>query len=191
MARTPDWSAQVSAARITHAAIDVASVRCIWYGSFGNAEGRCVLVRESGSTKPYDMALYTLDTDTDDVGIVQRYAVRWSIEPSNAAGKQQMGVGQARNRLPKAVQRTVPFGMLVQSLVIVWYAVSGYHPRRCRRPAGGRARWVCAGGRPEGRSLRDRSDAGKVSPGSIGGSLSVTTVVYGPPMLLSSHPEVT
>ena len=59
---------------------------------------------------------------------VARYAVRWSIEPSNATGKQQMGVGQARNRLPKAVQRTVPFGMLVQSMVIVWYALHGYHP---------------------------------------------------------------
>jgi hypothetical protein len=59
---------------------------------------------------------------------VQRYAVRWSIEPSNATSKQQMGVGQARNRLPKAVERTVPFGMLVQSLVIVWYALHGYHP---------------------------------------------------------------
>ncbi|MBN1170940.1 MAG: transposase [Micromonosporaceae bacterium] len=42
--------------------------------------------------------------------------------------KQQMGVGQARNRLPRAVERTVPFGMLVQSLVVVWYATAGYHP---------------------------------------------------------------
>jgi hypothetical protein len=39
-----------------------------------------------------------------------------------------MGVGQARNRLPRAVESTVPFGMLVQSLVVVWYAVSGYRP---------------------------------------------------------------
>jgi hypothetical protein len=108
--------------------IDVASVACIWYGSFGNAPGRCVLVREAGSTKPYDMALFTLDTDTDDAGIVERYAVRWSIEPTNATSKQHMGVGQARNRLPKAVERTVPFGMLVQSLVVLWYAVSGHHP---------------------------------------------------------------
>lgn len=37
-------------------------------------------------------------------------------------------MGQARNRLPQAVHRTVPFGMLVQSLVIVWYTVAGYHP---------------------------------------------------------------
>lgn len=103
-------------------------VACIWYGSFGNTPGRCVLVREATSTKAYDLALFTVDTQATAAQIVARYAVRWSIEPSNANSKQQMGVGQARNRLPKAVERTVPFGMLVQSLVIVWYALHGHHP---------------------------------------------------------------
>jgi len=42
--------------------------------------------------------------------------------------KQQTGVGQARNRLPKAVERTVPFGMIVQSMIIAWYALYGYDP---------------------------------------------------------------
>ena len=60
--------------------------------------------------------------------VVERYAIRWSIEPSNAVGKQQMGVGQARNRVKNAVERTVPFGMLTQSLVIVWYTLYGHHP---------------------------------------------------------------
>jgi hypothetical protein len=106
----------------------LAEVACIWYGSFGNEPGRCVLVREEKSTKAYDLALFTFDAQATAADVVARYAARWSIEPSNANGKQQMGVGQARNRLPKAVQRTVPFGMLVQSLVIVWYALSGYHP---------------------------------------------------------------
>jgi DDE superfamily endonuclease len=106
----------------------LAVVACIWYGSFGNTPGRCVLVREANSTKAYDLALFTFDAEATAAEVVARYAVRWSIEPSNATGKQQMGVGQARNRLPKAVQRTVPFGMLVQSMVIVWYALSGYHP---------------------------------------------------------------
>jgi hypothetical protein len=106
----------------------LAEVACIWYGSFGNEPGRCVLVREEDSSKAYDLALFTFDTQASAAQVVARYAVRWSIEPSNATGKQQMGVGQARNRLPRAVQRTVPFGMLVQSLVIVWYALSGYHP---------------------------------------------------------------
>ncbi|MCA1674897.1 MAG: transposase [Actinobacteria bacterium] len=108
--------------------VHLAEVPCIWYGSFGNTIGRCVLVREEGSTKPYDLALFTTDTVATAAEIVERYAVRWSIEPSNATGKQQMGVGQARNRLPKAVERTVPFGMLIQSMVIVWYALHGYHP---------------------------------------------------------------
>jgi len=108
--------------------IDVACVPCIWYGSFGNAPGQCVLVREPSTGRAYDTAFFSLDTDATAEQIVERYSVRWSIEPSNATSKQQMGVGQARNRLPKAVERTVPFGMLVQSLVIIWYAVSGYHP---------------------------------------------------------------
>jgi hypothetical protein len=109
-------------------AVHLAEVACIWFGSFGNRPGRCVLVREDDSTKPYDLALFTLDAQATTAQVVERYAVRWSIEPANATGKQQMGVGQARNRVPKAVERTVPFGMLVQSLVIVWYAQHGYHP---------------------------------------------------------------
>ena len=39
-----------------------------------------------------------------------------------------MGVGQARNRVPAAVQRTVPFGMLMMSLVYCWYTRYGHHP---------------------------------------------------------------
>jgi hypothetical protein len=108
--------------------VQVAEVACIWYGSFGNAPGRCVLVREADCTKPYDLALFTVDLACAATEVAERYATRWSIEPSNATGKQHMGVGQARNRLPKAVQRTVPFGMLTQSLVIIWYAACGYHP---------------------------------------------------------------
>jgi len=106
----------------------LAEVPCIWYGSFGNAVGRCVLVREEDSARAYDLALFTIDAAATTAQLVQRYAVRWSIEPSNAMGKQQMGVGQARNRVPKAVERTVPFGMLMQSMVILWYALHGYHP---------------------------------------------------------------
>jgi hypothetical protein len=108
--------------------VQLAQVACIWYGSFGNTLGRCVLVRELGSTKAYDLALFTLDPTATPAQIVERYAMRWSIEPANAVGKQQMGVGQARNRVKNAVERTVPFGMLIQSLVVIWYALHGHHP---------------------------------------------------------------
>jgi len=66
----------------------LAEVACIWYGSFGNTPGRCVLVWEENSTKAYDLALFTLDLQTSAAGVVQRDAFRWSIEPCNATSKQ-------------------------------------------------------------------------------------------------------
>jgi hypothetical protein len=106
--------------------VAIAVIDCLWYGPFGDTPGRAVLVREPDTDTGYNLALFT--TDTGGEQIVARYADRWSIEPANAVGKQLLGVGQARNRVRKAVQRTVPFGFLVQTLVIVWYALSGYHP---------------------------------------------------------------
>lgn len=108
--------------------VHLAVADAIWYGTFGNTPGRVVLLREIGSATPYGLALFTTDAAAAGERIVERYAVRWSIEPSNANGKQQTGVGQARNRLPKAVERTVPFGMIIQSMVIVWYVQYGYDP---------------------------------------------------------------
>jgi hypothetical protein len=108
--------------------VDIAVVEAIWYGPFGNTAGRVVLLREIGSATSYGLALFSTDTNATGEQIVERYAIRWSIEPSNANGKQQTGVGQARNRLPKAVERTVPFGMIIQSMVITWYALYGYDP---------------------------------------------------------------
>ena len=71
--------------------VQLAQVACLWYGSFGNTLGRSVLVREPGSTKAYDLALITLDQTATPAQIVERYRMRWSIEPANAVGKQQMG----------------------------------------------------------------------------------------------------
>jgi hypothetical protein len=69
-------------------------IPAIWYGPFGNTGGQVVLVGDPGSTKVQDLALFTTDTDATDTttaageAITERYAVRWSIEPSNANGKQ-------------------------------------------------------------------------------------------------------
>ncbi|SNQ52021.1 conserved hypothetical protein [Frankia canadensis] len=41
--------------------------------------------------------------------------------------------------MPKAIERTVPFGMLVQTLVIVWYTCTATNPRTYS-PAGS-LRW--------------------------------------------------
>src|SRR6266567_4598830 len=104
--------------------VQAAVTGALWYGSFSEAPGQLVLVRDPGSGKPYDLALFTLDPAATAATVIERYSWRWPIEPSNAAGKQILGVGQACNRLEAAVERTVPFGFLIQSLLICWYARS-------------------------------------------------------------------
>ncbi len=37
-----------------------------------------------------------------------------------------LGAGQARTRTRRAVQRDVPFALLVHTLVVIWYARHGY-----------------------------------------------------------------
>lgn len=108
--------------------VAITAIDALWYGAFGDTPARVVLVREPDATTGYDIALLCTDRDADPKTIIERYAQRWSIEPANHAAKNVLGVGQARNRLTKAVERTVPFGFLIQTLVIVWYAMSGYHP---------------------------------------------------------------
>ena len=60
-------------------------------------------------------------------------------EPSNAAGKQVTGAGDACNRVTRAVERAVQFAFLIQSLMTCWYAVAcdpaaGLDQRRQRSP---------------------------------------------------------
>jgi hypothetical protein len=54
--------------------------------------------------------------------------MRWAIEVTFFDCRQTLGVGQARNRAPLAVERTWAFGMYVYSLVVVWYALHGHKP---------------------------------------------------------------
>lgn len=108
--------------------VSLAVVGCLWHGAFSDTPGRLVLVRDPDATSGYGRAIFTTDLTAPPAQIVARYADRWSIEVANATGKQLLGVGQARNRVPRAVERTAPFGFLFQVLVIVWYTVYGHHP---------------------------------------------------------------
>lgn len=83
---------------------------------------RVILVRECGSDKPYDIALVTTDLQASAEAIVGRYARRWLVEQSIKDGKDLFGASDPQNRLPKAVQRTVPFAMLAQTIPLLWYA---------------------------------------------------------------------
>lgn len=94
-----------------------------WYGPWKDLPVRLILLRDTG--KYYDLALITTDLTSPVEQVISRYASRWSIEVVFSQMRQILGVGQARNRTPRAVERTVPFGLTVYTLVIYWYARHG------------------------------------------------------------------
>ncbi|MHB8506881.1 MAG: IS701 family transposase [Acidimicrobiales bacterium] len=111
----------------TTATVSVAALACLWHGVFGPQQVTVIMIRERSKTG-YDVALVTTDITATRAQIIERYATRWSIEVAIEDAKQTIGVGQARNRLRLAVERTVPFGLTVGTLAVCWYATSGHHP---------------------------------------------------------------
>jgi hypothetical protein len=110
--------------------VQLAEIVCLWYGAYRSRTIRVILVRDPDRATRcgYQLALITTDLTSPATQIVERYAARWSIEVAIEDAKQITGVGQARNRVPAAVERTVPFGLLTQTLVVLWYATAGHHP---------------------------------------------------------------
>ena len=110
--------------------VEITDVTCLWYGTWRTDTVRVILVRDTGkkttAAAGYDIALVTTDLDATPEQIIARYAARWSIEVTFFDVKNILGVGQARNRVKKAVERTVPFGLFCHSLLIIWYALHGH-----------------------------------------------------------------
>ena len=103
---------------------DLAEVTCLWYGCLDTRAVRVILARDTATT----LALVTTDLAASAAALIERYAARWSIEQAFADARGIPGAGEARTRARRAVERTVPFAMLIHSLVITWYARHGYDP---------------------------------------------------------------
>ena len=97
---------------------------CLWYKPFHTRPVKVILIRNPGTTDGFDVALASTDTETTAGQLIARYDSRWTIETCHQEAKAH-GVGQARNRVQQAVERTVPFGFLAQTITTTWYAVHG------------------------------------------------------------------
>ena len=113
----------------TTTTVQIAERVCLWFGTWRTDPVRVILLRDTGRTSGsgYDLTLVTTDRTATPEEIIARYAARWSIEVMFFDVKNILGVGQARNRVRKAVERTVVFGLFCHSLLIVWYSLHG-HP---------------------------------------------------------------
>jgi hypothetical protein len=104
--------------------VEALVVEGLWHSVLGPRAVRVVIVREPSDTEGYRVALLTTDLEAGVAEIIARYADRWSIEVCFQDAKQTVGVGEARNRVRPAVERTVPFGLLCQSVAVAWYALN-------------------------------------------------------------------
>jgi hypothetical protein len=130
IAACASWKTVTVARYGTRSTVQVTELICLWYGTWRTDTVRVILVRETGTkavpAKGYGIALVTTDLTATPEEIIARYAARWSIEVTFFDVKNILGVGQARNRVAKAVQRTVPFGLFCHSILIVWYVLHGH-----------------------------------------------------------------
>ncbi len=97
---------------------------CLWYTPFHARVVKVILIRNPGRDDGFDVALASTDADATGAELISRYDSRWTIETAHQEAKAH-GVGQARNRVQRAVERTVPFGFLTQTITIAWYALHG------------------------------------------------------------------
>src|SRR6266581_356277 len=75
-----DWRDTVIRAYGKDENVQVACRQALWYGSFRSAPGQLLLIREPGSAKPYDLGLFTLDTQAGPEALAERYSWRWAID---------------------------------------------------------------------------------------------------------------
>lgn len=101
---------------------------CLWYSCLGTRHLRLILVRNPTTTTGYDLALLTTDPTSSPATLTSRYAARWSIEVCFHNVREHLGAGHPRNRTRPAVQRTIPFQLVVYSLTVLWYTLAGHHP---------------------------------------------------------------
>lgn len=122
------WAEQVVRRYGKTEALKLAVIDCLWEPLGPQTPVRVILVADERKPCGYQLALITTDLTATAGQIVERYADRWPIEVAFEEGKELFGVGDARNRTEKAVQRTVPFQFLTMTLTTIWYALHGHHP---------------------------------------------------------------
>jgi SRSO17 transposase len=108
-------------------AVEVHAFSCLWHGALGYTPVQLLLVRDASKPTGYQLALLSTDIGASAAELIERYGDRWPIEVSFEEAKGLAGVGDARNRTRRAVERTVPFQFVCMTLTIVWYALHGDH----------------------------------------------------------------
>ena len=81
---------------------------------------------------------YSTVSSASSEQILRWFSWRWPIEVTNHDTKQHLGLGEAENRQVKAVRRTVPMGLLLYSLMVLWHECIRTAPAKTLRQWSGK-----------------------------------------------------
>lgn len=108
-----------------HAALQVKTMRALYYKAGKDRLLTIVLVRDTEGGRP-DQMFYCTRLDWDARTILSHYAARWSVEVMHFNAKQMMGLEDPANRTPRAVERTAPVGLALYGLTLIWFDRHGH-----------------------------------------------------------------
>jgi len=91
-----------------------------------------VLVRDPDG-KRGDTVLMTTDESLSPMRIIEAFVRRWALEVTFEETRRELGLETLRNWSPTAVQRSVPLGLGLYALVVVWFARHVKEPEACKQ----------------------------------------------------------
>lgn len=117
-----------------HTTLAVKGQQALYYTAGKGRLLTILLTRDRQGKRP-DHRFYCTRLDWEVRAVLSAYASRWALEVTFEAAKQVLGLEDAANRLPKAVQRTAPLALLLYSLVVLWFDEGGHeHVQFPQRP---------------------------------------------------------
>lgn len=108
-----------------HTTLAVKTQQALYYKAGGQRLLTIVLTRDLVGGRP-DRMFFCTELDWDARQILSAFACRWAIECTFENCKQHLGLEDPANWVPKAVERTAPVGMMLYSLIVMWFHQAGH-----------------------------------------------------------------
>jgi hypothetical protein len=108
-----------------HTTLGVKVQQALYYTAGKDRLLTVILTRDREGKRP-DHRFYCTRLDWGVREVLSAYASRWALEVTFEGAKQVLGLQDAANRLPKAVQRTAPMALVLYSLIVLWFDARGY-----------------------------------------------------------------
>lgn len=123
--------------------VKVVTYVALWPRVLGDRLIRIVVVRDVAG-KLDDVYLFTTDLEASSIWVIVQYSLRWSIEVLFRSSKQLWDIEEPQHRCQESVEKVVPWLWSMQTVVLLWYIVSGQHTPEAKKLLAEQGAWESA-----------------------------------------------